>query len=272
MFKPVDVVPDDHPLLRAVATWLGRRPTQLAFEARDFALHRAWQDRVIEFCGQGQSCLLNRYWDEVAQETMQCLGRGVPDTRAFVIQPCQRSKFLDELFTARDFLEPEYPSPPLIKCLFEYDKRLLRDAEFRETERAVFVDLQRAESERLGIDATGWSGKKCDAIPFVDQFCSALDFERRSKRWRKKSNRGLVFEIGVDLGGQPYRVTVPLKYQIYHSDDKKVVFDITGDAVFQHMIPGSFLYRHGRSPSEWVLGIRAYLELFDVIARSFEQA
>lgn len=268
MFKPADVVSNDRPLLRIVATWPGRGPTQLAFEARGFALHRAWQDRVIEFCGQEQSCLLNRYWDEVAQETVLCLGRGVPDTRVFVIQPSHRSKFLDELFTARDFLEPEYPSPPLIKCLFEYEKRILRDAEFRESERAVFVDLQKAESERLGIPATEWSGKKRDVIPFVDQFCGALGFERHGKRWRKKSDRGLIFEVAVDLGGQPYCLTVPLKYQIYHSDDRKLVFDITGDAVLQHMIPGSFLYRHGRSADEWVLGIKAYIELFDVIACS----
>jgi hypothetical protein len=88
---------EEHPLLRAVASWPGRGPTQLAFEALGFSIHRARQNRIIQFCGDQQSDLLNRYWDEVATETMQSLGQGDPDERAFAIQPAYRSAFLDEL-------------------------------------------------------------------------------------------------------------------------------------------------------------------------------
>ena len=268
-FRP-SVVKEDHPLLSAVASWPGRGVTQLEFEARGLTLHKAWQSRMIQFCGQECSNLLNRYWDEIASETMQCLGRSSIETRVFVIEPKYRSDFLDELFAARDFAEPASPAP-LIQCLFDYDKRILRDYEFAQTESGFFGKVRTAESERFGIDATGWSGKKRDVIPFVERFCSAVGFERRRNRWRKKTDQGLVFEVGVDLGGKPYCLTVPLTFRIYHSDDTKLVFDIRGDAIFQHLIPGSFLYRHGQAASEWVLGIKAYVDLFDVIANSFGQ-
>jgi len=94
---------EEHPLLRTVANWPGRGPTQLAFEALGFTIHKARQNRIIQFCGEQQSHLLNRYWDEVALETMQSLGQGAPDQRAFVIEPRYRSVFLDELFCRQGF-------------------------------------------------------------------------------------------------------------------------------------------------------------------------
>ncbi|MBR1361748.1 hypothetical protein [Bradyrhizobium ottawaense] len=78
---------EDHPLLDIVTKWPGRRPTQAAFEALGFSLHRARQDELIQFCGTECSDLLYRYWDEVALETMQSLGQGNPDGRTFVIMP-----------------------------------------------------------------------------------------------------------------------------------------------------------------------------------------
>jgi hypothetical protein len=123
----------EHPLLDTLANWTGRGPTQRAFETLGFSIHKAWQNEIIQFCGEQQSDLLNRYWDEVAVETMQSLGRGAPDQRAFVVQPKYRSAFLDELFASRDFVEPNYPSPPLVKGLFEHDKKVLLDREFRES-------------------------------------------------------------------------------------------------------------------------------------------
>ena len=104
---------EDHPLLTALANWPGRASTQLAFEARGFAVHRAWQNRVIEFCGEDQADLLNRYWDEIALETMRCAGQVHSGMRYFGIEPKYRSTFLDELFAARDFVEPPFQAPPL---------------------------------------------------------------------------------------------------------------------------------------------------------------
>jgi len=57
---------EEHPLLDALAKWVGRGPTQQAFEKRGFLIHKSWQSRTIQFCGEEKLDLLNRYWDEVA--------------------------------------------------------------------------------------------------------------------------------------------------------------------------------------------------------------
>ena len=262
--------------MRVVASWPGRRPTEFAFESLGFTIHRAWQNRIIRFCGEEQSHLLHRYWDAVAVETMQSLGQGAPDQRAFVIEPRYRSTFLDELFAARDFVELPFRSPPLVKCLFERAKKTNVDPEFRDIENAFFSQLQKAESDRLGIKTIGWSGKKRGVVPFVEKFCSALAFEGQRNRWRKKIKSGLVFEVGVDLGGNPYCIgKPPLLFRIFHVDDPKYVFSIMHaavSAVFDRLVPGCDVYAHCRDASDYVLGIRAYIELFNVIAGSFEQA
>jgi hypothetical protein len=102
---------EDLSLLSALENWSGRVSVQLAFEARGFLIHRAWQNRMIEFCGEHQADLLNRYWDEVAFETMRCAGKVRSEMRYFGIEPNYRSAFLDELFAARDFLEPPFQAP-----------------------------------------------------------------------------------------------------------------------------------------------------------------
>jgi len=261
---------EEHPLLLAIASWPGRSPTQLAFESLGFAIHKARQSRIIQFCGEQQSHLLNRYWDEVSLETMQSLGQGNPDTRGFVIQPRYRSVFLDELFAARDFVELPFRSPPLVKCLFDRTKKIYFDAEFRENEVAFFRQLQKLESERLGIQTTGWSGRKRDVIPFVEQFCTALAFQRHGKRWRKKADGGLVFEVGVDFGGNPYCIgRPPLIFRIFHVDDPKYAFTIEHADVFDRLVPGVVEYARCGNASEYVLGIRALIELFYVISGSF---
>lgn len=260
---------EEHPLLRTLESWPGRGPTQLAFEALGFSTHRAWQNRIIQFCGEQQAYLLDRYWDEVALETMQSLGKGNPDKRSFSIEPKYHSAFLDDLFASRDFVEPAFPSPPLIKCMFERFKKIWFDAEFRQGEVAFFRGVRKAESERLNVQTKGWSGRKRDVIPFVGEFCRAAAFQPHRNRWRKKSDSGLVFEVGVDLGGNPYCITPPLKFRIFHADDPKYAFDIDGATVLDRLVPGVAIYEGCADPSEYVLGIRTFIALFDVIATSF---
>jgi len=260
---------EDHPLLTVVANWPGRVSTQLAFEARGFLVHRAWQNRMIEFCGEHQADLLNRYWDEVALETMRCAGKVISDQRIFGIEPKYRSAFLDELFAARDFVEPEFRYPPLIRCLFEHFKKTWLDAEFRMSEAAFIKKQEKQESERLGIETTGWTGKKRGVIPFVDHFCTALGFERRRNRWQKKLDCGLIFEVSLDLGGNPNRIGAPLVFRIFHTDDPKFAFEMGGNEPFDQLVYGSRLYGGAGDASDYVLGIRANIELFDVIAASF---
>ncbi len=264
---------EDHPLLEIVTKWPGRRPTQIAFEALGFSLHRAGQDELTQFCGAQCSDLLNRHWDEVAIETMQSLGLGAPDQRTFTIVPKYRSAFLDELFAARDFVEPPFVAPPLIRCVFEYHRRVWEDRAFRENRIAFLRGLRRAEAERLRIDpAVGIQGKR-DILPFLEQFCGALGFEGRSRnRWQKKVGGCLVFEVGVWLGGNIFRKWSPLKFRIVHVSEPKYAFETEGADVLGRLLPGAELYQGWGSDLEYVLGIRALVELFNVVAGTFENA
>jgi hypothetical protein len=263
----------EHPLLDAVSKWPGRGPTQRAFEALGFSLHRVWQDEIIQFCGEQQSELVNRYWDEVAMETMQSLGKCDSDERYFAVQPQYRSTFLDELFAARQPVEPPYRGPPLVTCLLEHIKKIDTDREFRERRRALLDRSQKAEAERLGIDAKDGLKKKQDAIPFIEQFCGAVGFEGRSRnRWRKKAGGGLVFEIGVWLGGNPFRMWGRLKFRIHHVDEPKFALDVEGaEALLGRLVPGAGMYERCSDSRDYVLGVRALVELFNVIAGTFEQ-
>jgi hypothetical protein len=265
--------PKDHPLLSAVTHWPGRGPTQLAFEALGFSVHKAWQNEKIRFCGEQQSQLLNRYWDEVAIETMQSLGQSSPDQRTFTIQPQYRSAFLDELFAARAPVELPYRYPPLVRCLLEHIKKVDLDEEYRESRVAFFSSLQKAEGERLSMETGDGLKRKKDVIPFIEQFCGALGFEGRSRnRWRKKVGGSLVFEIGVWLGGNPVRIHSPLKFRVFHVDEPKYALDIEGAAVLGRLVPGADMYARCGSDLEYVLGVRALIELFNVIAGTLAEA
>lgn len=261
---------DDHPIFDVLANWPGRVSTQLAFEARGFLMPAAWQNRMIEFCGAGQADLLNRYWDEVAMEAMRAVGKVNSDNRRFFIEPRYRSAFLDELFARKDFPHPDVPNGPPVRCLLEHFRKYWHDMEFRENELIAIRNWSRRESERLEIQTTGWTGKKRGVIPFVDQFCTELAFKRRRNRWQKKLGCGLVFEVGLDLGGDPKRVGDPLVFWIFHESDPECAFELRGNDPFDRLVYGSRLYSGGGDASDEVLAIRANIELFDVVAASFE--
>ncbi|MBR1123026.1 hypothetical protein JQ628_15980 [Bradyrhizobium lablabi] len=261
----------EHPLLDAVSKWPGRGPTQRAFEALGFSLHKVWQDEIIQFCGEQQSGLINRYWDEVAMEAMRSMGQCDSDERYFAAQPRYRSSFLDELFAVRGPIEPPYRGPPLLGCLLEHIKKIDTDREFRERRNLAFKRAQASEAERLGIDTRGGLKEKKDVIPFLEQFCSARGFEGRSRnRWRKKTGGGLVFEIGVWLGGNPFRIWGRLKFHIHHVDEPKFALDVEGPHVLERFVPGAASYDYCSSDRDYVLGLRALIELFDVIAATLK--
>src|SRR5262249_47449646 len=150
----------------------------------------------------------------------------------------------DQLFANRAPIEEPYRNPPLVKCLLEHAKKVYEDRGFRENRMAFFDRLQKAEAERLGIDAGGGLKKKKDVIPFMEQFCGALGFEGRSRnRWRKKVGGTLVFEISVWLGGNVFRMWSPLKFRIFHVDEPKYGLDVERAAAFlDHLVPGAAMY------------------------------
>ncbi|MBR1201850.1 MULTISPECIES: hypothetical protein [unclassified Bradyrhizobium] len=259
------------PLLGILMRWPGRVATQLAFESLGFSIHKEWQDRVIRFCGEQQAGVLNRYWDEVALETMQSLGKGNSDQRRFVVEPTYRSAFLDDLFAARDFVEPGFPNPPLVKSMFDRFKKFWFDAEFRAREAEVFGRLRMAEAGQFGIEPVGEFVQKSDVIPFVERYCSALAFERHRGRWRRKATCGLIFEVGIELGGNRFRLKPPLKFRIYHKDDVEYVFETEGVAVLDRLVPGVAQYFPGENATEYILGVKAQIELFSTIACSLTE-
>jgi hypothetical protein len=61
-------------------------------------------------------------------------------------------------------------------------------------------------------------------------------------------------------------------FRVFHVDDPKYVFSIMHADVFDRLVPGCAEYGRCRNASDYVLGIKACIELFDVIARSFEDA
>lgn len=138
---------------------------------------------------------------------------------------------------------------------------------------AFLSRLQRAEAERLHIDPAGGIQTKKDVIPFLEQFCGVLGFEGRSRnRWQKKVGGCLVFEVGVWLGGNAFRMWSPLKFRIVHAREPKYAFETEGAPVLGRLVPGADLYARWGSDLEYVLGIRALIELFNVIAGTFENA
>jgi hypothetical protein len=156
--------------------------------------------------------------------------------------------------------------------LYEHLKKTWFDREFANSELALIRMQKRREGERLGIQTTGWTGKKRDVLPFIDEFSSALTFKRRRNRWHKNLDCGLVFEVSADLGGSPYCTQMPLMFRISHADDPAFVFELGGNEPFNQFVDGSRLYGGEGDASGFVLGIRANIELFDVIAASLESS
>ncbi|WP_426436297.1 hypothetical protein [Bradyrhizobium genosp. P] len=208
----------------------------------------------------------------MALETMQSLGQGNSDGRTFLIEPTYRSAFLDELFAVRPAIEPPYQNPPLLRCLFDHTKKVWEDPEFRESRVTFYSGLQRAEGHRLGLDMERRLERKSDVVPFLDQFCRALGFEARSRnRWRKKSG-DVVFEVGVWLGGNVFRLRSPLKFRIFHVNEPRFAFETEGAAVLNRLVPGAGMYGRWSSDLDYILGVRALIELFNAIAGTLADA
>jgi len=58
-------------------------------------------------------------------------------------------------------------------------------------------------------------------------------------------------------------------FQIFHADDPKFAFDINGPPILDRLVPGVAQYFPGTSADEYILGVKAYIELFNIVASSF---
>lgn len=94
-----------------------------------------------------------------------------------------------------------------------------------------------------------------------------LGFERHNGGCRKRTKSGLVFHVRADIGGRPDCLNLPLIFSIFHAEEPNYAFDI---GLFERIIPGFDRYEYCESPISYVLGMRARIELFDIIATSFD--
>jgi len=247
-------------LLQSLGRWPGRPVIQATLERRGFLLHRKWQERIIQFCGNGTT-ELDRYWDECASEWICCAGRANPNARTFSVGPSYRSAYLDGLAAKVDFAEPPYRFPALLKDLYEY-KKAFKDRSFVENERKHFETLKQQEFEKFSISSEGMTDQKRSILPFVEKFSVARGFAARKRQFVKKS-LDLIFEIKSDFGWNPLLgAGLPLNFRIFHKTAPDFAL-VT--ASFDPIVPGFCRYEYCPSPDGCVLAIFASVELFDVL-------
>ena len=80
---------------------------------------------------------------------------------------------------------------------------------------------------------------------------------------------GLIFGCGVEHGWLRQATQLHLNFFVAHEEDRELALWL-GD--FRDIVPGFELYNYFMDdpPEFHVLGIRAYVELFDVFANSFQ--
>ncbi len=254
------------PLITALSNWLGRRWVQAQLAERGFLTASMWQRLVHEYCGVDQVDEINRYWDEVAKECVCSAGQVNSKLRKFKGEATYRSEYLDQLALSVNYAEPPFREPELHRCLFEFDKRTYYD-------KAIAIDIrERLEKEkvlelnRLNITAVDWSGKKRDLKPFFEQYVVEFGFNKIKERFLKEGAKGLIFECWVDVGGQvSCGGNLPLCFFIYHKTDPGFRFEVSS---FNRIVPGFGYYSYFKNLGGAILGIRAHVEMFDVMCQS----
>jgi hypothetical protein len=259
-----------HPLLDLLSGWRGRRATEGLLEAKGFLLHRLWQQYFLDLCGPENEAVVNRYWDEYAAEVVGSAVRHNPHHRTLPPHATYRSAFLDELAAAATFAAGRYRNLAFPRCVYEYIQRMMTDHAFRLEQLDKFDSLKEREIEKFSISAEKFSGKKRDAIPYVEEFSTSLGFSRRGRARFVKRLDPLQLEIRVDTGGFPeLGGGLPLHFWISCPSDEQFVSHLT---TFDFIIPGFSKYESFGSGKACVLGIRASVEAFDAFVQSFNPA
>lgn len=123
-------------------------------------VHRKWQERLVEFCGEEGSTELDHYWDEYAAEVVGSAGKCHPDGRKLLPAHGYRSPYLDGLAATSKLPREPFTAPPLIKCVFEYEKTVFLDRDFARSEGRRFESSKDSEIVKFNVSAEGWTGKK----------------------------------------------------------------------------------------------------------------
>ena len=259
-------------LLRQLVAWVGPETAQAEFEAKGFTVVRQWQERVIESCGQTHAAEIHKYWNELSREIVCSAGKCSPETRKFSVEPGYRSSYLDELAVKKDFEDPQLRYAPLLKCLYEYVREQRSDMNSVLDEVALFEALKAKEAAGFSISAPDeWTGRKRDMLRFTKRFGEARGFALTKKgghRFSKKSTVDIVFEFGVDLGGNPNCLgRLPLYFHIFHAKEPDFIFNII---LFDRIVPGFDKYAFCKSPIDYVMSAYAHIEFFETLFHSFE--
>ena len=129
---------------------------------------------------------------------------------------------------------------------------------------AAIEESKMSEIKAHSISGDEWTGLKRDIPQIVSHFAIPKGFLSKRNRFSKTIRTDLVFEIRVDIGGNPESGTGnQLKLNVFHKSEPKFVFEAT---LLDKIVPGFWRYGVCESRASHVLGIMAYVEMFDVLA------
>lgn len=251
-------------------------------EQRGHAIHRIYQEELLDYCraaGNGDEADLNVYWTEVAKELV-CSARQVKvNQRRFPSYATYRSSYLDDLAERMAQTSSIFPDPPLHPCLRRRQLEYHRGGTAWESLIRKTRGRKVAEVERLHITGEGWSGLKKDIRKILGELAHRYQFQERSlpptnarnvptKAFCKAKDNGLIFGCSVDPGKLPQATQLHLHFFVVHERERDLALQL-GD--FRDIVPGFELYNYfiNDPPEFHVLGVRAYVELFEVFANSF---
>jgi hypothetical protein len=257
------------PLLEGLSGWSGRKPLQAALEAHGFLIPQVWQGRVIDHCGAEFSDVISRYWDEIAKECVCSAGLANSRARKCRGETTYRSAYLDDLASSVDYAEPPFHEPELLRCLYDFERRAYFDKAFALGLTALIEEKKADEVRAIDVSPAGWTGGKRDAQAIFNQLAGSHGFGPTGRRFAKETQSGLRFVCWVDLGGRrsDCGVSLPLQLYIFHKTAPEVAFEVSS---LGRIVPGFDYYGYFESPETAVLGMRAYLTLFDLLFHSVD--
>jgi hypothetical protein len=225
---------------------------------------RHYQELVASECSPDARHNLNLFWDEMAHEYICSAGSVDSAKRLFSVES-YRSKYLDELFSARR-PSTQFKVEPLHPCLSEYSKKLYTQRDFGPAVIGRLEEKKRPEMAKYGGSfASSWTGLKAEAGPIFAELMSEKGFKKLKKSFVKKSLSGLVFGGFSDSGGRAYCIAVPFHFFIAEDLDMGEMFEVS----FERVAPGFWYYYRFDSIESAALGFRAHVEMIDIMSDSF---
>jgi hypothetical protein len=249
----------------ALSRWLGRAYLLKELEERGFAIHKHYEQIVMDQCPGETGRNLALYWDEMAREYICSCGLAKSWIRQFPAMECYRSNYLDELDRHRPH-SPDFQRAPMHPCILAFETKRLRSAYALEiTER--LEALKSNEIELHGIWPDAWSGMNADITPIFETLMDDRGFKRQGRKYIKQDRNGLVFGGSVEFSRRPYCVQVPFRFFITHAEmrHKRDIFELN----FRRIVEGFYSYEIIKSAQAGVLGFRAHVEMIDIISQSF---